>query len=131
MRRPASYWFKTERTGSAQLKLTIGAEEESDDLPLVNLLRDDVRQWRKYEYQERHEVTSELLAYWWRTDRARRLFFCQREAVETVIYLTRFGIWQEAALETGPDRRGSRGVAPGRPPSASSCRRGNSFSPPG
>ena len=49
-RRPASYWFKTERTGSAQLKLSIEAEEESEDLPLVNALRDDVRQWRKYKY---------------------------------------------------------------------------------
>ena len=43
MRRPASYWYKTERTGSAQLMLSGLAEEERDDLPLVNLLRDDVR----------------------------------------------------------------------------------------
>ncbi|HEY3857847.1 MAG TPA: hypothetical protein VGO67_25970 [Verrucomicrobiae bacterium] len=33
-RRPASYWFKSERTGSAQMSLM--AEEERDDLPLVN-----------------------------------------------------------------------------------------------
>jgi type III restriction enzyme len=37
-RRPASYWFKTERTGSAQRSLL--AEEERDDLPLVNALRE-------------------------------------------------------------------------------------------
>ena len=42
-RRPASYWYKTERTGSAQLTLTGLAEEERDDLPLVNALREDVR----------------------------------------------------------------------------------------
>lgn len=36
-RRPASYWYKTERTGSAQLSLL--AEEQRDDLPLVNELR--------------------------------------------------------------------------------------------
>ena len=87
-RRPASYWFKTERTGSAQLKLSIEAEEESEDLPLVNALRDDVRQWRKSKYENATQVTKQLLAHWWRTDRARRLFFCQLEAVETVIYLT-------------------------------------------
>jgi type III restriction enzyme len=40
-RRPAGYWYKTERTGTAQLSLL--AEEERDDLPLVNALRDDVR----------------------------------------------------------------------------------------
>jgi type III restriction enzyme len=33
MRRPASYWYKTERTGSAQLMLSGLAEEERDDLP--------------------------------------------------------------------------------------------------
>ncbi len=31
-RRPAGYWYKTERTGTAQLSLL--AEEERDDLPL-------------------------------------------------------------------------------------------------
>ncbi|MCB1822994.1 MAG: DEAD/DEAH box helicase family protein, partial [Candidatus Competibacteraceae bacterium] len=32
-------------------------------------------------------VTRQLLLHWSRADRSRRLFFCQREAVETVIYL--------------------------------------------
>ena len=49
-RRPASYWYKTERTGSAQLTLTGLAEEERDDLPLVNALREDVRKWREAGY---------------------------------------------------------------------------------
>ena len=44
-RRPASYWYKSERAGSAQRSLF--AEEERDDLPLVNALREDVRRWRK------------------------------------------------------------------------------------
>jgi type III restriction enzyme len=85
-RRAASYWFKTERTGTAQMELL--TEEESEDLPLVNALRDDVRQWRKSKYENATQVTKQLLAHWWRTDRARRLFFCQLEAVETIIYLT-------------------------------------------
>jgi len=84
-RRPASYWFKTERTGSAQMALL--AEEERDDLPLVNALRDDVRHWRKSGWENASETTKTLLRHWWREDRARRLFFCQVEAVETIIYL--------------------------------------------
>ena len=84
-RRPASYWYKTQRTGSAQLALL--AEEERDDLPLVNLLREDVRRWRAADYRNATPVTRQLLRYWSRADRPRRLFFCQREAVETVIYL--------------------------------------------
>src|SRR3954467_15740861 len=78
-RRPASYWYKTERTGSAQMELF--AEEERDDLPLVNLLRDDVRRWREADYRGASNVTKELLRHWASPKRPRRLFFCQREAV--------------------------------------------------
>jgi type III restriction enzyme len=86
-RRPASYWYKTERTGSAQLTLTGLAEEERDDLPLVNALREDVRKWREAGYPGATNVTRDLLRHWARADRGRRLFFCQVEAVETIIYL--------------------------------------------
>jgi type III restriction enzyme len=75
-RRPASYWFKTERTGSAQMQLGIVAEEEREDLPLVNALRDDVRRWRKSGYENATQITKQLLRHWQREDRARRLFFC-------------------------------------------------------
>ena len=84
-RRPASYWYKTERTGSAQMSLL--AQEQQDDLPLPNLLRDDVRRWREADYRGATLATRELLRHWSREDRERRLFFGQREAVETIIYL--------------------------------------------
>lgn len=84
-RRPASYWFKGERSGGAQLSMF--AEEMRDDLPLVNFLREDVRRWRESRYENASTTTKQLLSHWWREDRLRRLFFCQLEAVETVIYL--------------------------------------------
>jgi type III restriction enzyme len=87
-RREASYWFKSERTGTAQMSLL--AEEERDDLPLVNALRDDVRRWRASGWESASETTKTLLRHWWRgdrEDRGRRLFFCQVEAAETIIYL--------------------------------------------
>ena len=84
-RRPASYWYKSERTGSTQLSLL--AEEERDDLPLVNALRADAKRWRESGWRGASETTKRLLRHWWRADRARRLFFCQVEAVETIIYL--------------------------------------------
>ena len=37
-------------------------------------------------------VTKDLLRHWAREDRPRRLFFCQREAVETIIYLAELRI---------------------------------------
>ena len=84
-RRDASYWFKTEKTGSAQQSLF--TEEESDDLPLVNFLREDVERWRDSGYENATTTTRQLLRHWRRDDRTRRLFFCQLEAVETIIYL--------------------------------------------
>ena len=84
-RRDAGYWYKTETTGSDQMSLF--QEEERDDLPLVNALRADVRRWRETNYRNATVVTRELLRHWCRDDLLRRLFFCQREAVETIIYL--------------------------------------------
>ncbi len=86
-RRPASYWFRSERTGTAQQQLPGMTQEESDDLPLVNALRDDVRRWRDSGWAGASETTKTLLRHWWREDRSRRLFFCQIEAAETIIYL--------------------------------------------
>jgi type III restriction enzyme len=84
-RRPASYWYQTVKTGSAQSSLF--QEEERDDLPLVNRLREDVRRWRDKGYPLTTPITRQLLHHWGSPERARRLFFCQREAVETIIYL--------------------------------------------
>ena len=72
-RRQAGYWYKTKRTGSAQRMLF--AEEERDDLPLVNALREDVKRWRDSKYKEpaATPVTQQLLAHWTRPD---RILFC-------------------------------------------------------
>ena len=84
-RRDAGYWYKTQPTGNQQLQLF--QEEERADLELVNKLRDDVRRWRAANYRNATNVTRELLRHWTREDKERRLFFCQREAVETIIYI--------------------------------------------
>ncbi|MBI2843052.1 MAG: DEAD/DEAH box helicase family protein [Armatimonadetes bacterium] len=86
-RRPASYWYKTIRTGTSQQTLRIFAEEERDDLPLVNALRADVKRWRAAKYEGATAVTKQLLNHWRDPDLPRRLFFCQKEAVETIIYI--------------------------------------------
>lgn len=65
----------------------------------VNALRDEVREWRRGEgrwagdpYGGTALVTRRLLEWWFERDEERkalgkRFFFCQREAIETVIYL--------------------------------------------
>lgn len=101
-RRKASYWYKTERTGSAQLTLTGLAEEERDDLPLVNALREDVWKWREAGYAGATNVTRDLLRHWARADRTRRLFFCQLEAVETIIYLQEIRLPGKVGIRGNP-----------------------------
>ncbi len=55
---------------------------------VVNLLRREVGKWRKNNYPETTRVTKELLAYWFlNPQRINRLFFAQREAIETTIWL--------------------------------------------
>jgi type III restriction enzyme len=57
---------------------------------VVNLLRKQVGQWRKELYPNVTRVTKDLLHYWFlNEDRlvTQNLFFAQREAIETAIYL--------------------------------------------
>ena len=86
-RREAGYWYKTQRTGTEQLQMRFVQEEQRDDLPLVNALRADVRRWRESNYRNATNVTRDLLNHWTREDKERPLFFCQLEAVETIIWL--------------------------------------------
>lgn len=89
-RRPAGYWYKTERVNPENLQLF--ADQERDDLTLVNLLRDDVRRWRESGYRGASLATRELLHHWTSSDLSQPLFFCQKEAVETIIYLAELRI---------------------------------------
>lgn len=69
---------------------SLAATEQRNDF--VNNLRDEVRAWRNEGYPGTAMVTRRLLEWWFERDEERRatgkrLFFCQQEAVESVIYL--------------------------------------------
>ena len=85
-RRPAGHWFRNEPMQQTQQR-RLFAEENWEELPHVNSLRDDVKRWRMSGYRNATNTTRNLLRHWWREDMVRRLFFCQIEAVETIIYL--------------------------------------------
>lgn len=61
----------------------------SDTEHLINLTRKEVGAWRKAGYSNVTRVTRELLLFWFNEEKAAtsKLFFAQREAVETAIYL--------------------------------------------
>jgi hypothetical protein len=98
-RRPAAYWYKLSDEEVRQQKLPLHFKDARGDeirleldegrreLVLVNKLRSDVKRWRNSNYEGATNVTKDLLRHWSRKDRPRRLFFCQLEAAETVIFL--------------------------------------------
>jgi type III restriction enzyme len=87
-RRDARYFWTTQRVITGQTEIEgVGGDYGSEPLPLVNALREDVARWRTSGYENATQVTKKLLAHWTRADRKRRLFFCQLEAIETLIYL--------------------------------------------
>ncbi len=57
------------------------------ELPLVNKIRERVDKWRDAGYHGITSVTKELLEHWKAPDREMKLFFCQLEAMETLIWL--------------------------------------------
>jgi len=82
-RRPAGYYLKA-RTHEAQVSLF---EEEFVPLELVNIIRERVKSWRERGYPGVTPITRQLLNHWNNPERERKLFFCQREAAETLIWL--------------------------------------------
>lgn len=86
-RREACYYYRPPKRQTAAGH----ADEIGTRYPLllVNDIRGRVKAWRQAGYPGVTAVTDELLRYWSRPERegACRLFFCQREAAETVIFL--------------------------------------------
>lgn len=82
-RRPAGY-HGTVCTERMEGPLAV---HEFISLPVLNDIRSRVREWRHRGWPGITPVTRDLLEHWHREDR-KPLFFCQREAVETLIWLT-------------------------------------------
>ena len=56
----------------------------------INGIRKEVKEWREAGYPKASRITKELLDFWFNNKERRanlRLFFCQREAVETAVWL--------------------------------------------
>ncbi|MHB1426345.1 MAG: BPTD_3080 family restriction endonuclease [Gemmataceae bacterium] len=100
-RRPSSYFVPIASPKKRGKQLTFETQwtqdraKENDD---INFIRSRVALWRDRGYPDITPVTRNLLDYWTRADRERRLFFCQIEALETLIYLT------EAASKSNDER---------------------------
>ena len=61
------------------------------ELPLVNKIRPRIKAWREADYPGTTGISKRLLQHWRdaeQRDPNRRFFFCQMEAIETLVWLT-------------------------------------------
>ncbi|MGL4594238.1 MAG: hypothetical protein ACRCUY_05870 [Thermoguttaceae bacterium] len=90
--------LKTGRRSAGYIVASSNADTFDDpgvfvEIPLVNQIRKRVNEWRQNDYPGVTGITKRLLRYWndqeERSGRdAKRFFFCQLEAIETLIFLT-------------------------------------------
>ncbi|MGC8842016.1 MAG: BPTD_3080 family restriction endonuclease [Candidatus Sumerlaeaceae bacterium] len=73
------------------------------EIPLVNQIRPRVKAWREKGYPGVTSTTKRLLQYWADPERDRRFFFCQLEAVETLIWLAETHPAERAGIEIPSD----------------------------
>lgn len=92
-RRVSSYFIPIARSKKQgkQLQLPFDTEWTQDRIEenkFINQIRLRVKLWRHGGYLGITKTTASLLAYWTNSERDRKLFFCQIEALETAIYIT-------------------------------------------
>jgi len=91
-RRVSAYFIPiAQPRGRSRNQLLFDTEWTKDRIEenrFINRVRERVGQWRQGGYPGVTRTTSRLLEYWADPDRDNKLFFCQIEALETLIYVT-------------------------------------------
>ncbi|PIS29290.1 MAG: restriction endonuclease subunit R [Candidatus Marinimicrobia bacterium CG08_land_8_20_14_0_20_45_22] len=91
-RRISTYFVpiaKPKKKGATQLEIyTEWTQDRVKENQFINDIRRRVEIWRNGSYVGVTPTTARLIAYWTGPNREKKLFFCQIEALETVIYIT-------------------------------------------
>jgi type III restriction enzyme len=116
-RRPSSYFMPiaAPKKTTKQTLLDFGiADEKKTETDHVNRVRAAVKLWRDRGWPDVTPVTRALLEHWTNPERERRLFFCQVEALETLIFIaevakqTKYGQdWIEKHLRDAAEAAGT------------------------
>ncbi|MDA7949611.1 MAG: DEAD/DEAH box helicase family protein [Hyphomicrobiaceae bacterium] len=109
-RETGSYTKKSGRRGAGFRKATKDSRKFDDPgiyqpIPYVDEIRGEVDGWRRRGYPGCTGTTARLLRYWRDGDVGRRheFFFCQLEAIETIIWATEIGPNHPAIRKLGSD----------------------------
>ena len=92
-RRPSSFYIPVPRAKTKQKKMELNVSEGAFGSELqkenefINKVRSKIKDWRKNGYQGITKTSRDLLSYWKDDTRENKLFFCQIEALETLIYI--------------------------------------------
>lgn len=117
---PRHYWSYDRETRSFTLKegrrpagYVIASENSKSfddpgvfiEIPLVNTIRPRVRTWREASFPGVSGITKRLLEHWHNPEERehRRFFFCQLEAIETIIWLTEAAESEKVGIEIPSD----------------------------
>lgn len=76
------------------------------ELPLVNQIRPRVKAWREADYPGASGITKRLLQHWRdpeQRDSNRRFFFCQLEAIETLMWLAEASASERVGIDIPRD----------------------------
>jgi type III restriction enzyme len=84
-RRPAGYFYRDPKAPPSDSEHD--ARGTWQEIKLVNLVRERIKQWRAQGYPGVTRTTLDLLNYWRRDGRQHRLFFAQLEAAEAIVFL--------------------------------------------
>lgn len=96
----AESYHKQDGRRKAGYYATVGKQEAGKgatqflELELANMIRPRVKEWKEAGYPNVTSTTKKLLEHWNRFDReefeqgGRRYFWCQIEAIETIVWLT-------------------------------------------
>ena len=98
-RRPAGYVIASERSK------TFDDPGVFVEIPLVNKIRPRIKQWRENGYPGVSGITRRLLKQWQDEEERdyRRFFFCQLEAIETLIWLVEGPAADKVGIEIPSD----------------------------
>ncbi|MDD3149366.1 MAG: DEAD/DEAH box helicase family protein [Candidatus Gastranaerophilales bacterium] len=92
-RRQSSFYIPVPRAKTKQKRLDFNTAEGAfgnelqKENDFINKIRKQIKTWRESGYQGITKTTRDLLSYWRDDTRENKLFFCQIEALETLIYV--------------------------------------------
>lgn len=92
-RRPSSFYIPVPQAKTKQKQLELnnsegafGSELQKEN-EFINKVRAKIKRWREDRYPGITKTSRDLLLYWSDETRENKLFFCQIEALETLIYI--------------------------------------------